>query len=297
MARNLRAKLQYAQYKVRRNVIHKTFEELSSELALPDSHAFVAAATAAANGPSNPASAQSRGSMAPPSAVPARVPTSNLRGPPRSIADRGADARQTLYASILAQPPTRRARTIMTAQTQPAPVPSGSKQSGFKRKVPASDSRSKASKRKRGDDTAVASHDDLRAAAMLTDLSRSNINAGNVERPLSQASHVPALSDTIAGQSSLGYQQSSTDASLTQSAAVAPAHSTSPSTLSHVEASRLRCTVAVSTSVAASTPSSAQHPTATSARLGDQEAVRLLYYLYESPSSAYPEVGATAPRT
>ncbi|KZV64505.1 hypothetical protein PENSPDRAFT_738253 [Peniophora sp. CONT] len=350
MARNLRAKLQYAAYKVRHNVAHLTFEELEASARqetaaarVPNpntqARAFVAAATAAANG--DPANLQRRGSMAPPSTIPAGAATSNLRGPPRSATD-GANATQSLYASILAQPPPRRARTIHNADTQPAPAPSSSKQSGSsrtrkdrhrgdedhtpvaertrkgkaseatasgsgsKRKAPASTSRSKASKRKRSDDAAVASRDDdqdLQAAATLTDLfrnSRSSFNAGNVQSPLSQASHVSDHTDAVAGQSSLGYQQSSArtqpgTSPLIQSATAAPAHG-SPTTPPRGEAPPIQRTATAGSSAAASTVSSSQHLTATgSSSTGpvDQEAVKLLYYLHESPSPARPQVGVT----
>lgn len=351
MARNLRAKLQYAAYKVRHNVAHLTFEELEASARqetaaarVPNpntqARAFVAAATAAANG--DPANLQRRGSMAPPATIPAAASTSNLRGPPRSATD-GANATQSLYASILAQPPPRRARTIHNADTQPVPTPSSSKNtgssrtrkdrhrddgdnsavaartrghknseasgsgSGSKRKAPATTSRSKASKRKRGDDAAVASRDDdqdLQAAATLTDLfrnSRSSFNASNVQSPLSQASHVSDHSDVVTNQSSLGYQQSSArtqpgTSPLIQSETAAPARS-SPTTPPRVEALPIQRTATAGSSAAASTVSSSQHLTATgSASTGpvDQEAVKLLYYLHESPSPARPQVGATA---
>ncbi|VDB92278.1 unnamed protein product [Peniophora sp. CBMAI 1063] len=347
MARNLRAKLQYAAYKVRHNVSHLTFEELEASARqetaaarVPNpntqARAFIAAATAAANG--DPANAQRRGSMAPPTNVPAGASSSNLRGPPRSATD-GANATQSLYASILAQPPPRRARTIHNADTQPVPPPPTSKQSGSsrtrkshrgdteyssvaertrgsknseatasgsgsKRKAPASSSRSKASKRKRGDDAAVASRDDdqdLQAAATLTDLfrnSRSSFNAGSVQSPRSQASEP---SDVAGSQPSLGYQQSSArtqpgTSPLIQSATAAPAQG-SPTTPPRVEASPMQRTATAGSSAAASTVSSTQHLTATggtSTGPVDQEAVKLLYYLHESPSPARPQVGATA---
>lgn len=199
MARNLRAKLQYAAYKVRHNVAHLTLEELEAKArqetvlvarALDPSaldlsaqaRAFVAAAAPAATGDRTNEHRQT--STASHSAIPTgiSISTSNLRGPPRTAADQGVDARQTLYASILgAQPPPGISRT----EIQLAKTPSGRRGDGnclvaagrpargnknskvtasvsdSKRKPLLNTSPSEARKRVRSDDVSVTSPDGI----------------------------------------------------------------------------------------------------------------------------------------
>ncbi|VDB98834.1 unnamed protein product [Peniophora sp. CBMAI 1063] len=119
MARNLRAKLQYAAYKVRHNVAHLTFAELEASVQrqttptrfpgpVTRAPAFVSASSAAANGPTH-------GSTAPVEPRPGHtVSTSNPHGPPPSSTE-SADAVQAFYTSISARLFPGQSRTAQSA--------------------------------------------------------------------------------------------------------------------------------------------------------------------------------------
>ncbi|KAI0313161.1 hypothetical protein OF83DRAFT_1065982 [Amylostereum chailletii] len=273
--------------------------------------------------------------MAPPTAIPGQGSRSqHAQNPGRDAA--GANAAQSLYASILSQPPAKRARTIHNPEDPPVPAPSkmtngpsrprersqtasessrtshtrkGSSQSytslaertrAQSQRTPAESGKRKASstrekqQAKRRKTAAVVAEDttdsrdvDMEAAAALTHLlrhSRSSINVGT----LSPRSSISAGSDVGSTLSvPPQYAQSSTRTTTAQGTLVA---SPGSSFMSHHDmrpATPPRPGDARPLTRAAS-QSGPDGGGSAPPMAADQEAVKLLYFLHESPSPARP---------
>ncbi|KAI0034744.1 hypothetical protein K488DRAFT_68916 [Vararia minispora EC-137] len=365
LTRGLRTRLSYATYKATHNVSHLPFRDLEASARLdpspsnrsgrgnnghydnPNTQGRNMIAQAQAQADAN----QRRGSMAPPTAIPPNaataVPGRAQPAPPGKDAPAGANATQSLYVSILAQPPSaKRPRTIHnvddppaappgkaggsangssgarhrasashahastsdrshpehhrdggsytslaertrghTRQTHPSEHSSKPASGGVKRKSAPSTTRTRGEKsskrRKAADARNIADIDmDMKAAATLTDLlrsSRSSIHAGAT----SPRSTLSAGSDVGSGSGSFSYTQSSAR-TLPPAPAASPSGSftgAQPTTPPRAEARP----VARSNShlTANSSAASLSAP-------ADEEALRLLQFLHESPSPARP---------
>ncbi|THH17911.1 hypothetical protein EW146_g3005 [Bondarzewia mesenterica] len=127
LTRGLRARLSYATYKATHNVSHISFGDLEAHA--KSESAYAPRIAPPKNYYDNPAtqgngamllsagisSTQRRGSMAPPTSI----PSSSTRGRESP----SLNATQSLYASILAPPPTKRARTIHNPDAPPVAAP------------------------------------------------------------------------------------------------------------------------------------------------------------------------------
>ena len=275
----------------------------------------------------NPSGSSARkGAMAPPSTI----PSSNSRGHQTSPGKRentSANAAQSLYASILAPPPAKRARTIHNPEDPPVPAPArmtnGTSRNRKRSSNPegsrgthsrtASDSQpyssvaehtrahtrtSKDSKRKSASKGSKASgrrhdvnassvdssHDvdvDMKAAATLTRLLHHSRNSITSLSAVSPRSSMSAGSDVGSSHSHSQFAQSSARTTTAQT-------SFASSQESHHSGSIARPATPPRSSDARLTPRTNSFPDGGSASATDQEAIKLLYYLHESPSPARP---------
>ena len=279
------------------------------------------------NNVTNPSgSSARRGAMAPPSTI----PSSNSRGHQTSPGKREntiANAAQSLYASILAPPPAKRARTIHNPEDPPVPAPArmtnGTSRNRKRSSNPdgsrgthsrtASDSQpyssvaehtrantrtSKDTKRKSASKGSKAggkrhganassvdsSHDvdvDMKAAATLTRLLHHSRNSITSLSAVSPRSSISAGSDVGSSHSHSQFAQSSARTTTAQT-------SFASSQESHHGGSIGRPATPPRSSDARLTSRTNSFPDGGSASATDQEAIKLLYYLHESPSPARP---------
>ena len=279
------------------------------------------------NNVTNPSgSSARRGAMAPPSTI----PSSNSRGHQTSPGKRentSANAAQSLYASILAPPPAKRARTIHNPEDPPVPAPArmtnGTSRNRKRSSNPdgsrgthsrtASDSQpyssvaehtrantrtSKDTKRKSASKGSKAggkrhganassvdsSHDvdvDMKAAATLTRLLHHSRNSITSLSAVSPRSSISAGSDVGSSHSHSQFAQSSARTTTAQT-------SFASSQESHHGGSIGRPATPPRSSDARLTSRTNSFPDGGSASATDQEAIKLLYYLHESPSPARP---------
>ena len=265
-----------------------------------------------------------KGAMAPPTTI----PSSNSRSHQASPGKResmSANAAQSLYASILAPPPAKRARTIHNPEDPPIPAPARmtngtsrnrrrlSHPEGTTHSRTASESqpyssvaentrahtrtgkdpkrksatkRGKASNQRHDVNTSNvdSSHDvdvDMKAAATLTRLLHHSRNSITSLSAISPRSSLSASSDVGSSHSLSQFAQSSArtttaQTSLASSQELSQTGSIArPATPPHSSDTRL-----------ASRTNS--FPEGGSASATDQEAIKLLYFLHESPSPARP---------
>ena len=279
------------------------------------------------NNVTNPSgSSVRRGAMAPPSTI----PSSNSRGHQTSPGKRentSANAAQSLYASILAPPPAKRARTIHNPEDPPVPAPArmtnGTSRNRKRSSNPdgsrgthsrtASDSQpyssvaehtrantrtSKDTKRKSASKGSKAggkrhganassvdrTHDvdiDMKAAATLTRLLHHSRNSITSLSAVSPRSSISAGSDVGSSHSHSQFAQSSARTTTAQT-------SFASSQESHHGGSIGRPATPPRSSDARLTSRTNSFPDGGSASATDQEAIKLLYYLHESPSPARP---------
>ena len=334
LTRGLRARLSYATYKATHNMAHVTLGDLESHVSddtlptwSPSRSSYYDAPANHGHNVTNPSGSSARkGAMAPPSTI----PSSNTRGHQASPGKRentSANAAQSLYASILAPPPAKRARTIHNPEDPPVPAPArmtnGTSRNRKRSSNPegsrgthsrtASDSRpyssvaehtrahtrtskdgkrksaskgSKASGRRHGVNASSAdtSHDvdvDMKAAATLTRLLHHSRNSITSLSAVSPRSSISAGSDVGSSHSHSQFAQSS--------ARTTTAQTSFPSSQeSHHSGSIARPATPPRSSDAHLTPRTNSFPDGGSASATDQEAIKLLYYLHESPSPARP---------
>ena len=279
------------------------------------------------NNVTNPSGSSARkGAMAPPSTI----PSSNSRGHQASPGKRentSANAAQSFYASILAPPPAKRARTIHNPEDPPVPAPArmtnGTSRNRKRSSNPegsrgthsrtASDSQpyssvaehtrantrtSKVSKRKSASKGSKASgqrhganassvdstHDvdvDMKAAATLTRLLHHSRNSITSLSAVSPRSSISAGSDVGSSHSHSQFAQSSARTTTAQT-------SFTSSQESQPSGSIARPATPPRSSDARATSRTNSFPDGGSASATDQEAIKLLYYLHESPSPARP---------
>jgi hypothetical protein len=332
LTRGLRARLSYATYKATHNVAHLPISDLESQINddalatwIPSRNSYSDGLGTQGHNATNPSSASARkGVMAPPTTI----PSSTSRNHQASSGKRepvSANAAHSLYASILAPPPAKRARTIHNPEDPPIPAPArmtngvsrhrrrpshpeGSRSTPLraapaspfssvaehtrahtrsgkdpKRKDVSRGSKASGQHRKANASNVESPHDvdvDMKAAATLTHLlrhSRSSITSLNAVSPRSSMS---AGSDVGSSHSLSQFAQSSArtvtaQTSLTSSQecphAGSIARPATPPRPSDVHLAR-----------------TGSFPDRGSASATDQEAIRLLYFLHESPSPARP---------
>jgi len=338
LTRGLRARLSYATYKATHNVAHLPIGDLESHVG-DDTLATWTPSRASCNDVSanqgsnvtNPSGGSARkGVMAPPTTI----PSSNSRSHQASPGKReptSANAAQSLYASILAPPPAKRARTIHNPEDPPVPAPArmtngtsrnrkrssnpdGSRGShsrtaaasqpfssvaehtrantrtGKDSKRKSASKGSKASGQQHYDTNAsnvTSSHDvdvdmkEMKAAATLTRLYHHSRNSITSLSALSPRSSMSAGSDVGSSHSHSQFAQSSARTTTAQT-------SFTSSQESQHSGSIARPATPPRSSDARLTSRTNSFPDGGSASATDQEAIKLLYYLHESPSPARP---------
>jgi hypothetical protein len=331
LTRGLRARLSYATFKATHNVAHLRIGDLESHVKDDVLATWTPSRNNYGDGPaaqgSNIAHLSSgsarRGAMAPPTTI----PSSNSRGHQASPGKResmSANAAQSLYASILAPPPAKRARTIHNPEDPPIPAPArmtnGSsrnrKRSSHSEGTRGTHSRTasepqpfssiaehtrahtrtgkdpkrknakggKASNQHHGANTsnAESSHDvdvDMKAAATLTRLFHHSRNSITSLSAVSPRSSISASSDVGSSHSLSQFAQSSARTTTAQT-----------SLASSQELSQTGSIVRPATPPRSSDTRLGSRtnsfPDGGSRSATDQEAIKLLYFLHESPSPA-----------
>ncbi|KAI0303646.1 hypothetical protein B0F90DRAFT_1667073 [Multifurca ochricompacta] len=268
ITRGLRARLSYATYKATHNVAHLPISDLESHVRDDALSTWTPSRNDYNDGPviqginvTNPSSVSARkGAMAPPTTI----PSSNSRGHQSSPGKRdhgSANAAQSLYASILAPPPAKRARTIHNPGDPPVPAPArmtNGVSRHRKRLSHPEGSRGSQSQKAPGSQpySSVAEH--TRAHTRT----RSDVGSSHSLSQFAQSS----ARRTTAKASLTSSQESPHTDSL--------AH---PATPPRASDGRLHSRTG-------------SHPDggSASASATDQEAIKLLYFLHESPSPARP---------
>ena len=267
-----------------------------------------------------------KGAMAPPSTIPSSNSRSHQSSPGKRE-NTSANAAQSFYASILAPPPAKRARTIHNPEDPPVPAPArmtnGTSRNRKRSSNPegsrsthsrtASDSQpyssvaehtrantrtskgakrksaskgSKASGQRHGANTSSvdSTHDvdvDMKAAATLTRLLHHSRNSITSLSAVSPRSSISAGSDMGSSHSHSQFAQSSARTTTAQT-------SFTSSQESQHSGSIARPATPPRPSDARGTSRTNSFPDGGSASATDQEAIKLLYYLHESPSPARP---------
>ncbi|KAH9177376.1 hypothetical protein EDB89DRAFT_1880796, partial [Lactarius sanguifluus] len=310
LTRGLRARLSYATYKAKHDVARLPISELESRAGsgvlatwTPSARNYNDSPVIQGNSITNTSGGSVRkGVMAPPAIIPSSTPRIRQASPGKRESA-SANAAQSLYASILAPPPAKRARTIHNPEDPPVPAPArmtngtsrhrkqhtrantrtgketkrkeaskGGRTSGQHRDV-------KASNADRSQDVDV----DMKAAATLTHLlrhSRSSITSLGAVSPRSSLS---AGSDVGSSHSLSQFAQSSARTATTQTSLTLSQESPQAGSLAR-PATPPRGSDARLTSRTGSHPDGGS----ASASATDQEAIKLLYFLHESPSPARP---------
>ena len=329
LTRGLRARLSYATYKATHNVAHLPIGDLEPHVRDDALATWIPSRNNYNDGPAtqgNNIGSTRKGAMAPPTTIPSSN-SRNQQASPGKRESMSANAAQSLYASILAPPPAKRARTIHNPEDPPIPAParmtngtsrnrrrsSHSEGTRGTHSRTASDTqpyssvaehtraqtrtgkdpkrknavkRGKASNQHHDVNTSNAdgSHDvdvDMKAAATLTRLLHHSRNSITSLSAISPRSSLSASSDVGSSHSLSQFAQSSArtttaQTSLASSQELSQAGSIArPATPPHSSDTRL-----------ASRTNS--FPEGGSASATDQEAIKLLYFLHESPSPARP---------
>ncbi|KAI0267644.1 hypothetical protein BC834DRAFT_968586 [Gloeopeniophorella convolvens] len=336
LTRGLRARLSYATYKATHNVSHLPIGDLESHVRddtltgwMPSRNNYYDnPATQGGIATTTSGGSARKGAMAPPTTIPSSGSRTHFASSGKEKEAATANATQSLYASILAPPPAKRARTIHNPEDPPVPAPAkmtNGTPRPRKRSSHPDDSRgahsrtgsgslayssvaehtrantrtSKGVKRKgasrgkgggkhrdvRATDSRN-SHDvdvDMKAAATLTHLlrhSRSSITSLGAVSPRSSMS---AGSDVGSVHSLSQFAQSSTRTTTAQTSLVSSQESSNASLLARP------ATPPRSSDMRPASGNEGQPGGGSaSASATDQEAIKLLYYLHESPSPARP---------
>ncbi|TCD59767.1 hypothetical protein EIP91_011520 [Steccherinum ochraceum] len=218
LTRGLRARLSYASYKATHNLIHTTLNDLEEQTERQVTAAAPSASPikSANNYYNNPAT-QGNSAMASAAASRAQAKRGSML-PPSSTS---ASAGKSLYTSILAPPPAKRARTIHNPQDPPivappkpsTPTPTPARKGGKRtRATPTTSSKQKSKKdaKGKGKDTGDKSSGrrltphssfedntevDMKAAATLTSLllSRPSLSASSPRSSMSAGSDAGSL--------------------------------------------------------------------------------------------------------
>jgi len=129
LTRGLRARLSYATFKATHNVAHLRIGDLESHVKddalatwTPSRNNYGDGSAAQGNIAHLSSSTARRGAMAPPTTIPSSSARSHQASPGKRES-MSANAAQSLYASILAPPPAKRARTIHNPEDPPVPAP------------------------------------------------------------------------------------------------------------------------------------------------------------------------------
>jgi hypothetical protein len=334
LTRGLRARLSYATYKATHNMTRVPISDLESHFSdntlatwAPSRSNYNDVPSSQGSNVTNPSSGSARkGAMAPPATIPASN-SRNHQGSPGKREPTSANAAQSLYASILAPPPAKRARTIHNPEDPPVPAPArmtnGSSRNrkrlsnpegsrgahsraapepqpyssvaehtrahtrtskGTKRKSASKGSKASGQRYDVNTSSVESPHDvdvDMKAAATLTRLLHHSRNSITSLSALSPRSSMSAGSDVGSSHSHSQFAQSSARTTTAQS-------SFTSSQESHPSGSIARPATPPRSSDARLTSRANSFPDGGSASATDQEAIKLLYYLHESPSPARP---------
>lgn len=330
LTRGLRARLSYATFKATHNVAHLRIGDLESHVKddalatwTPSRNNYGDGSAAQGNIAHLSSSTARRGAMAPPTTIPSSSARSHQASPGKRES-MSANAAQSLYASILAPPPAKRARTIHNPEDPPVPAPArmtnGSSRNRKRSSHPegtggthsrtASDPQpyssvaehtrantrtGKDSKRKnaskggkanqrRGADTSnvETSHDvdvDMKAAATLTRLFHHSRNSITSLSAVSPRSSISASSDVGSSHSLSQFAQSSARTTTAQTSLA------SSQELSQTGSIARPATPPRSSDTRLGSRTNS-FPDGGSRSATDQEAIKLLYFLHESPSPA-----------
>ena len=349
LTRGLRARLSYATFKATHNVAHLRIGDLESHVKddalatwTPSRNNYGDGPAAQGNNIAHLSSGSARrGAMAPPTTIPSSTSRSHQASPGKreSIS---ANAAQSLYASILAPPPAKRARTIHNPEDPPIPAPArmtnGSSRSRKRSSHPegtrgahsrtasepqpyssvAEHTRAhtrtgkdpkrrnakggKASNQHHDVNTSnvESSHDvdvDMKAAATLTRLFHHSRNSITSLSAVSPRSSICASSDVGSSQSLSQFAQSSARTTTAQTSFA------SSQELSQTGSIARPATPPRSSDTRLGSRANS-FPDGGSRSATDQEAIKLLYFLHESPSPARASTvrgrdgqDAVAPRT
>ncbi len=350
LTRGLRARLSYATYKATHNVSHLRIGDLESHVRddalatwMPSRNHYNDSIATQGNNITHLSSGSARkGAMAPPTTIPSSG-SRNHQASPGKRDSMSANAAQSLYASILAPPPAKRARTIHNPEDPPVPAPARMTNGTSRNRKRLSHPEGTRGTHSRTASepqpfSSVAEHtrahtrtgkDSKRKSASKGGKASNqhhDVNTSNVEIP-----HEADVDMKAAATLTRLFHHSRT--SITSLSAVSPRSSISAGSdvgsshsLSQFAQSSARTTTA-QTSLASSQEliqvgsiaRPATPPRSSDTRLGsrtnsfpdggsrsatDQEAIKLLYYLHESPSPARPSTvrgrdgqDAIAPRT
>lgn len=332
LTRGLRARLSYATFKATHNIAHLRIGDLESHVkddALatwsPSRNNYGDGLAAQGNNTAHLSSGSARrGAMAPPTTIPSSTSRSHQASPGKRES-MSANAAQSLYASILAPPPAKRARTIHNPEDPPVPAPArmtnGSSRNRKRSSRPegtrgthsrtASESQPYSSvaehtrahtrtgkdpKRKnavRGGKAGNQHHDantsnvesshdvdvDMKAAATLTRLFHHSRNSITSLSAVSPRSSISASSDVGSSHSLSQFAQSSARTTTAQTSLA------SSQELSQTGSIARPATPPRSSDTRLGSRSNS-FPDGGSRSATDQEAIKLLYFLHESPSPA-----------
>ena len=334
LTRGLRARLSYATYKATHNVAHLPIGDLESHVRDDALATWTPSRISYNDGPAPqgnniihiPGGSTRKGAMAPPTTIPSSG-SRNHQASPGKRESMSANAAQSLYASILAPPPAKRARTIHNPEDPPVPAPArmtnGTSRNRKRLSHPegtrdthsrgAHDSQpfssvaehtrahtrtgkdpkrksahkgGKASNRHRDANASNVdnSHDvdvDMKAAATLTRLLHHSRNSITSLSAISPRSSISASSDVGSSHSLSQFAQSSTRTTTAQTSLA------SSQELSQTGPTARPATPPHSSDTRLATRTNS-FPDGGSASATDQEAIKLLYFLHESPSPARP---------
>ncbi|EMD33875.1 hypothetical protein CERSUDRAFT_117401 [Gelatoporia subvermispora B] len=313
LTRGLRTRLSYATYKATHNLSHNTLHDLEAQAESqeaqmrplgnrPVNHFTNSPAQGPTAAPTTPGRTVARkGSMAPP--------------PPVT-----ASATHSLFSSILAPPPAKRARTIHNPDDPPVPAPTKAKPAASpsrkhhgadgsysrvkERKVPKhhDKGKSKQAGRTGGQEVTADVDIDMKAAATLTSLllsSRPSISA-NTSSPRSSVSTGSDMGSTqsyqhfVQSSSRTGTAATSLMPSAESSFVMRPGPSTTPPPPTNTESGQGLMRSASLMSAATTTPKGQARPaervggSATPHPPSDTEAADLMLFLATSPSPVRP---------
>ncbi|KAN0120788.1 hypothetical protein V8E52_004057 [Russula decolorans] len=350
LTRGLRARLSYATFKATHNVAHLRIGDLESHVKDDALATWTPSRNNYGDGPATQGNniahlssgSTRRGAMAPPTTIPSSSSRSHQASPGKRES-MSANAAQSLYASILAPPPAKRARTIHNPEDPPVPAPArmtnGSSRNRKRSSHPegtrgthsrtASESQpyssiaehtrahtrtgkdpkrrnavkgGKASNQHHDANTSnvESSHDvdvDMKAAATLTRLFHHSRNSITSLSAVSPRSSISASSDVGSSHSLSQFAQSSARTTTAQTSLASSQELSQTGSIAR-PATPPRSS---DTRLGSRTKS---FPDGGSRSATDQEAIKLLYFLHESPSPARSSTvrgrdsqDAMAPRT
>ncbi|OCH84329.1 hypothetical protein OBBRIDRAFT_415780 [Obba rivulosa] len=313
LTRGLRTRLSYATYKATHNLSHNTLHDLEAQTESQEAHARPLGNRAVNHFSNAPAPGPGTAPITPSRATTRKGPMA----PPPPVT---ASATQSLFASILAPPPAKRARTIHNPGDPPVPAPTKAKPTSPSSRKPhrtddshsrTKDRKSKHSGKGKNREASGARQEvtadvdiDMKAAATLTSLllsSRPSISA-SASSPRSSISTGSDMGSThsyqhfVQSSTRTGTAATSALPSAEGSFAMRPGPSTTPppQTSIHAEGAQGLARSSSLMSAATTTPKGSARPgervagSATPHPPSDTEAADLMLFLATSPSPVRP---------